>query len=131
MKKSFHFPFGASKGAALIIVLALVVPGTLCNTECARAATDECVNVSSALVANGGNFYKVGDILDPLFGNLCGSANDYGFRLQVASVDDPSTGRVTAVTMIAGIGYSNPPPNPIRLGGSATGTGVTANCTFN
>jgi hypothetical protein len=48
--------------------------------------------------------------------------------LQVASID--SSGHVTAVTIISGIGYSSPPSNPIPFGGSGSGTGFTANCTF-
>ena len=129
MKKLIRSRGGASKGAALIIVLAIVVPVSIYNAERARAATETCVFISSAVPVTAGSFYKVGDMLDPLFGNLCASANDYGFRLSVASVD--SNGGVTAVTILPGIGYTAPPPNPVRFGGSATGTGFTANCTFN
>src|SRR5205085_8381487 len=81
-----------------------------------------CYSIVSAQIVTSGSFYKVGDILDPLFGNLCGLADNYGFRLQVVSVDNVSTGHVLGVTVVAGvgIGYSNPPSNPIRFGGSAT-----------
>jgi len=120
MKKFLHSHYGASKGAALIMVLALVVLATIYNA-------DACQFIASAQIVNQGNSYKVGDILDPLFGNPC--ADNYGFRLRVTSVD--SFGRVTGVTIVPGIGYSAPPSNPIRFGGSPTGTGFTANCTFN
>ena len=76
----------------------------------------------------------VGDNLDPVSGTLCAPADNYGFRLQVASVN--GSGGVTAVTIIPGIGYYILPSNPpglvalIGFGGSATGTGFTANCTF-
>jgi hypothetical protein len=131
MKKFLHSRYGASKGAALIIVLTLLMLATIYNTGA-------CQFIASVQILNRGNSYKVGDILDPLFGNLCGAGDNYGFRLQVASVapSGPSCvngGCVTAVTIVpgAGIGYSAPPSNPIRFGGSATGTGFTANCTFN
>ena len=122
MKNFLHFRDGLSKGAALIIVLTLVVLATISNA-------DACQFIASAQIVNQGNSYKVGDILDPLFGNPC--ADNYGFRLRVASVD--SVGRVIGVTVVPciGIGYSAPPSNPIRFGGSPIGTGFTANCTFN
>jgi hypothetical protein len=148
MKKfplSYH---SGSKGAALIIglgLLAAVVSPTSplqasptpsptsspSQTPC-PSPTPGCAAISSVQIATAGNLYNVGDILDPLSGNLCGSGDNYGFRLQVASVDNPSTGRVTGVAVVPciGIGYSAPPSNPIRFGGSPTGTGFTANCTF-
>ena len=129
MKKLIRSRSGASKRAALIVVLALGLAVTIYNAERARAATDSCVFIGGAVIVTAGNLYKVGDILDPLSGNLCNAADNYGFRLQVASVD--SNGHVTAVTVVPGIGYSAPPSNPIRFGGSPTGTGFTANCTFN
>ena len=127
MKKFLHSRYGAPKGAALIIVLALVVLATI------YTASASCAFIVNVQIATAGSLYKVGDSLDPLLGNLCGSADNYGFRLQVTSVDNPSTGRVTgvAVVLCVGIGYSAPPSNPIRFGGSPTGTGFTANCTFN
>jgi hypothetical protein len=137
MKKFLHSRNGACRGAALIIVLALLMPATIYNTEQAMAASDSsCVLIATAQIVTAGNLYKVGDILDPLFGNLCNPDDNYGFRLQVTSVASPGPGCVnggcvTGVTIIPGIGYSAPPSNPIRFGGSPTGTGFTANCTFN
>lgn len=136
MKKLVRSRSGASKRAALIVVLALGLAVTIYNAERARAATDSCVFVGGPVIVTAGNLYKVGDILDPLSGNLCSAADNYGFRLQVASVAPPGPGCVnggcvTAVTIVPGIGYSAPPSNPIRFGGSPTGTGFTANCTFN
>lgn len=136
MKKLIRSRSGASKRAALIVVLALGLAVTSYNAERARAATDSCVFIGGAVIVTAGNLYQVGDILDPLSGNLCSAADNYGFRLQVASVAPPGPGCVnggcvTAVTIVPGIGYSAPPSNPIRFGGSPTGTGFTANCTFN
>ena len=136
MKKLIRSRSGASKRAALIVVLALGLAVTIYNAERARAATDSCVFIGGAVIVTAGNLYQVGYILDPLSGNLCSAADNYGFRLQVASVAPPGPGCVnggcvTAVTIVPGIGYSAPPSNPIRFGGSPTGTGFTANCTFN
>ena len=154
MKKFRHPRDGACKGAARIIVLAFVVFATALSPANLSGAnpnpprsptptatpiatpTPGCQSISSAAIASPGNYYKVGDILDPFSGNLCGLADNYGFRLQVALVASPGPtcvngGCVTAVTIIPGIGYSAPPSNPIRFGGSASGTGFTANCTFN
>src|SRR2546430_12703223 len=117
MKKFLHSRDGASKGAALIIVLALVVLVTIYNAE--RAMATSCRFIVSAQIATAGSSYVVGDILDPAYGNLCGAADNYGFRLQVASVN--SSGGVTAVNIIPGIGYTASPSNPIGFGGSATG----------
>lgn len=166
MKRFIHSREGASKGAALMIVLALVVlapalglayfsrsttdrhladpslndttardisievhhgQGTIYNPE-RTMATSACLFISNAVIVSPGNFYKVGDNLDPAYGTLCSPADNYGFRLRVASVD--SSGHVTSVTIIPGIGYSVPPSNPIGFLGSASGTGFTANCTF-
>jgi len=141
MKKLLHSRRGASKGAALIVVFAFFVLATnLCLADPrsptpaptatpAATPTPGCYSIASVQIVTAGNFYAVGDNLDPYLGTLCGAADNYGFRLSVASVD-PTDGHVTAVNMIAGIGYSNPPSNPVRFGGSATGTGFTANCTF-
>jgi hypothetical protein len=93
-------------------------------------AVSACAMITGVQIVNPGNFYKVGDNLDPAYGTLCSPGDNYGFRLRVASVDSESTGRVTAVTIIPGIGYSAPPSNPIAFGGSPSGTGFTANCTF-
>jgi hypothetical protein len=129
MKKLLRSLVGASKGAALIIVLALMVLVTIYNVERAMATSDTaCKFITIAQIVNAGSSYVVGDNLAPAYGNLCSPADNYGFRLQVASVN--SSGGVTAVTIIQGIGYSAPPSNPIGFGGSATGTGFTANCTF-
>jgi hypothetical protein len=94
-----------------------------------------CSFIASAPIFNSGNFYMVGDKLDPVSGTLCDPADNYGFRLQVVSVASPGPGCVTGgcvtgVTIIAGIGYSNAPSNPVAFVGSATGSGFTANCTF-
>lgn len=117
----------------MIVVIALAVLATaLCKGASERATVtspDACRSIASAAIVNSGNFYKVGDNLNPVSGTLCSPADNYGFRLQVASVD--SAGRVISVTPIPGIGYSNPPSNPIAFAGSATGSGFTANCTFN
>jgi hypothetical protein len=125
MKKFLHSRYGAPKGAALIIVLALVVLATI------YTASASCRFITNVQIATAGSLYKVGDSLDPLLGNLCSPADDYSFRLKVTSVN--GSGGVTAVTIVpgVGIGYSSPPSNPIRFGGSPTGTGFTANCTFN
>jgi len=125
MKKFPHSP----RVTALIIVLGLVVAGTVYDTERAMAQGG-CSSIATAQIVTAGNFYKVGDMLDPGYGNLCAPADNFGFRLQVASVN-PSNGQVTSVTIVPGIGYSAPPSNPIKFGGSASGTGFTANCTFN
>ena len=119
MKKFLHSRYGTSKGAALIIVLALAM---------LAATSDACQSIVSVQIVNPGSSYVVGDNLDPAYGNLCSPADNYGFRLQVASVN--GSGGVTAVTIIPGIGYTAPPSNPISFGGSATGIGFTANCTF-
>ena len=126
MKKFLHSRYGASKGAALITVLALGVLVTIYNAE--RAMATSCRFIVSAQIATAGSSYVVGDMLDPAYGNLCDQADNYGFRLRVVSVT--SSGGVTAVTIIQWIGYTAPPPNPISFGGSATGIGFTANCTF-
>ena len=144
MKNFLLSHHSGSKGAALIIVLALLAavvspisvaqqsPTPTSTPTCTPGPSPSpgCVAISSVQIATAGNLYKVGDILDPLLGNLCGAADNYGFRLRVASVD--SVGRVIGVTVVPciGIGYSAPPSNPIRFGGSPTGTGFTANCTF-
>lgn len=133
MKKFPHSRDVAWKGAPLIIVLGLVVLATgLNNAERAMATSPStgCLAIATAQIAAPGSFYKVGDTLDPVYGTLCNPGDNFGFRLQVASVN-PSNGQVTSVTIVPGIGYSNPPSNPIRFGGSASGTGFTANCTFN
>src|SRR5215831_3519214 len=137
MKKFLHPGNGASKGAALISVLALLT-AVVSPTSAKDSPTPSpspttspspvCLVIVSAQIVNAGNFYRVNDNLDPAFGTLCDPADNYGFRLRVASVD--SGGRVTGVTIVPGIGYSAPPSNPIGFGGSATGTGFTANCTF-
>ena len=143
MKNFLLSHHSGSKGGALIIVLALlaavvsptstVQPSptpTPSQTPC-PSPTPGCVAISTVQILTAGNLYKVGDILDPLFGNLCSAGDDYGFRLQVASVN--GSGGVITVTIVPcfGIGYSAPPSNPIRFGGSPTGRGFTANCTFN
>jgi Tfp pilus assembly protein PilX len=108
---------------------ATVAPTATATATATATGTPGCKSVVSAQIVSSGNYYRVGDILDPLLGTLCGLADNYGFRLQVTSVD--SSGRVTAVTIVAGgIGYSAPPSNPVRFGGSASGSGFTANCTF-
>jgi hypothetical protein len=152
MKKFLHSDDGASKRAALIIVLAFVVLATVLGPANLNAApapappasptqspspspaptptgTPVCYVIVSAQPVNAGSNYKVGDTLDPVSGTLCDAADNYGFRLQVTSVN--GSGGVTGVTIFfAGIGYWVVPPNPIRFGGSASGTGFTANCTF-
>lgn len=132
MKKLFHSANDGSKSATLIIVLALVVLAPIyAEPTMATSAPNTCRSVSIVTIVTSGSLYQVGDVLDPLLGNVCNAVQeDYGFRLSVASVD-PSDGHVTAVTIIPGIGYSSPPTNPIRFGGSPTGRGFTANCTFN
>jgi hypothetical protein len=179
MKTLFHSRQHSSKGAALMIVLALVVLLTgIALAYFSRTTTDRqlaqltsndttadllarsaldivvndfkqeiasnqipsatatptgtpvCYSIVGAQIVNTGNYYVVGDTLDPVSGTLCASApsENYGFRLYVNSVD--SVGHVTAVSIIPGIGYSVRPSNPIGFGGSATGSGFTANCTF-
>jgi hypothetical protein len=92
--------------------------------------TPVCYGIVSAQIANAGLKYVVGDTLDPVSGVLCNSADNYGFRLQVTSVN--GSGGVTGVSIFfSGIGYWAQPSNPVSFGGSATGTGFTANCTFN
>jgi hypothetical protein len=170
MKKLTRSRGGASKGAALIIVLAVApalglayLPRTTTNRQLAQSSlndttgrnvsmkihqgkgtahnaqrpmtTSACKVIASAVIVTAGSLYKVGDVLDPLFGNVC-SPENYGFRLQVASVAPPGPsclngGCVTTVTIVPGIGYSATPSNPVRFGGSPIGTGFTANCTFN
>src|SRR2546430_6374788 len=151
LEKLLHSRNRASKGATLIIVLAhapalglayfssspaLVVAGRNTSIEIHQGkgtahnaqhpmATTACRFISSAVIVTPGTFYKAGDILDPLFGNLCGSTDDYGFRLQITSVASPGPGCVnggcvTGVSIVpnVGIGYSAPPANPVRFGGS-------------
>jgi hypothetical protein len=129
MKKLLPSYHSKSKGVALIIIPAIVFVVSFYNTDCTLAAPDSCVLIVSAQIVSPGSFYRAGDMLDPGYGTLCSPADNYGFRLRVNSVD--GNGGVTAVTVIAGIGYSVPPSNPIRFGGSPTGTGFTANCIFN
>ena len=133
MKKFLHSHDDTAKGLALIVVLAFVVLATVLGLAYFAAAqtptpTPGCVFLVSAQIVNPGSSYVVDDILDPVSGTLCPPASNYGFRLRVDSVD--SVGHVTAVSIIPGIGYSGLPPNPVGFGGSATGTGFTANCTF-
>ena len=97
-------------------------------TPTATPAPTPCYSIVNAQIVNPGNYYMVGDILDPVSGTLCAPADNYSFRLRVVSVG--SVGHVTAVSIIPGIGYWVKPSNPIAFGGSATGTGFTANCTF-
>jgi hypothetical protein len=141
MKKFLYLRDRSSKGAALIIVLALVALATMYNAEHLMAVSPNpaCVSIGTATIVNAGNFYKVDDMLDPITGNanLCAPADNYGFRLRVRQVAGPGQqgcvngGCVTAVDVVTGIGYSNPPSKPISFAGSATGSGFTANCTFN
>jgi hypothetical protein len=130
MKTLLRCHGGASKRAALMIVLAFVVRDTICNPELAVATSDSCHFIASVTVVTGGSFYRVGDMLNPGYGTLCAPTDNYGFRLQVSSVD--SNGAVTGVIIApGGIGYSVVPANPVPFGGSPTGIGFTANCTFN
>ena len=147
MKKLIRSRSGASKRAALIIVLALlaavVSPTSVVQPSPTPSPTPSpsqtpcpspspgCHGISNVQIATAGSLYKVGDVLDPLLGNLCAPDDNYGFRLRVTSVN--GSGGVTAVAVVpcVGIGYSAPPSNPIRFGGSPIGTGFTANCTFN
>jgi len=143
MKKFIHSNYGASKGAALIIVLGSVLLATVLAPENVSATatptptpgptatgTPVCYGIVSAQIANAGLKYVVGDTLDPVSGALCNTADNYGFRLQVTSVN--SSGGVTGVSIFfSGIGYWTRPSNPVSFGGSATGTGFTATCTFN
>src|SRR5580765_4351722 len=115
MKNFLLSHHSGSKGAALIIVLALLAavvspisvaqqsPTPTSTPTCTPGPSPSpgCVAISSVQIAAAGN---------------------YGFRLRVASVD--SVGRVIGVTVVPciGIGYSAPPSNPIRFGGSPTGT---------
>jgi len=159
MKKFIHSDYGASKGAALIIVLGSVLLATVLAPENVSAkasptptaaptatatatttptptpgptatGTPVCYGIVSAQIANAGLKYVVGDTLDPVSGVLCNSADNYGFRLRVTSVN--GSGGVTGVSIFfSGLGYWAQPSNPVSFGGSATGTGFTANCTFN
>ncbi len=129
MKKLLHSCHSRSKRVALIVILPLALVVTFYNTDRTLAAPDSCVLIVSAQIVSPGSFYRAGDMLDPGSGTLCSPADNYSFRLRVDSVD--GNGGVTAVTVIAGIGYLAPPSNPIRFGGSPTGTGFTANCIFN
>jgi hypothetical protein len=166
MKKFIHSDYGASKGAALIIVVGSVLLATVLAPENVSAkasptptaaptatatataaatatptttptptpapsptGTPVCYVIVSAQIANAGSNYKVNDTLDPVSGTLCDPADNYGFRLQVTSVN--GSGGVTGVSLFfAGIGYWAQPSNPVSFGGSATGAGFTANCTF-
>ena len=131
MKKFFHCRDGASQGAFVALVAVLGLPYFAAAQT--PTPTPTCYFLVSAQIANPGSYYVVNDTLDPVSGTLCAPADNYGFRLQVTSV---SAGHVTAVSIMtppaseSWVGYSVPPSNPISFGGSATGTGFTANCTF-
>ena len=102
MKKFIHSDYGASKGAALIIVLGSVLLATVLAPENVSAkasptptaaptatatatttptptpgptatGTPVCYGIVSAQIANAGLKYVVGDTLDPVSGVLCNS----------------------------------------------------------
>lgn len=125
MKKFLHSRKGASKGAALIVVLALVVLTTALSQTpppCVYAVTGTMV------INNGGHNYAVGDRLRAIGGIKC--IEDYPLSLRVDSVD--ANGGVTGATIIVGDsnGYLTRPSNPIRFSGSATGSDFQANFSF-
>ena len=125
MKKFLHSRDGASKGAALIIVLALVVLATALSQT-----PPPCVYAvpSSMVINNRGNNYAVGDRLRAIGGSGCIEA--FPFSLRVASVD--GNGGVTAATIIDADsnGYVTRPSNPIAFGGSASGSDFQASFSF-
>jgi hypothetical protein len=125
MKKFLHSCDGASKGAALIIVLAVLVLTTgLSQTPppCVYAVP------GSMVINNAGHNYVVGDRLRAVGGTEC--IENFPFSLQVNSVD--VNGGVTAATIIGGDsnGYLSRPSNPIPFGGSATGSDFRASFSF-
>ena len=125
MKKFLHPHNAASKGAALIIVLAFVVLATAFSQTpppCVYAVS------SSMVINNGGRNYAVGDRLRAIGGTKCVEA--FPLSLQVVSVD--TNGAITAATIIDvdSNGYVTQPSNPIPFGGSATGSGFQASFSF-
>ena len=125
MKKFLHSCDSASKGAALTIVLALVVLATASSQT-----PPPCVYAvpSSMVINNGGHNYVVGDRLRAVGGSKCIEA--FSLSLQVNSVD--VNGRVTAATIIDldSNGYLTKPSNPIAFGGSASGSDFQASFSF-
>jgi hypothetical protein len=126
MKKLFHPDGGAYKGTALIIVLTLVVFTTGLSQSpppCTYAAP------GSIVINNRGHNYAVGDRLRAVGGTPCIEA--FPLSLQVVAVD--GNGGVITVTIIGGDsnGYLTRPSNPIRFGGSATGSDFQASFSFN
>jgi hypothetical protein len=125
MKKFLHARDGASKGTALIIVLAVVViASALSQTPppCVYAVS------GSMTIDNAGRYYVVGDRLRAVGGSGC--IQNFPLSLQVTAVN--ANGGVTAATIIDADsnGYLTLPPSPIRFGGSATGTDFKANFIF-
>ena len=125
MKKFLHSRDGASKGAALIIVLAFVV-----LTTALSQTPPPCVYAiqTGMVINNGGHNYAVGDRLRAIGGRRCIEA--FPLSLQVNSVS--ANGAVTGATIIAADsnGYLTRPSNPIRFGGSATGSDFQASFSF-
>src|SRR5690349_4450582 len=109
MKKFFHCRDGASQGAFVALVAVLGLPYFAAAQT--PTPTPTCYFLVSAQIANPGSYYVVNDTLDPVSGTLCAPADNYGFRLQVVSVN--GSGGVTAVTIIPGIGYYVIPSNPV------------------
>jgi hypothetical protein len=128
MKKFLHSRDGASKGAALIIVLALVMLTTVFSQTPAPCVYAVPI---SMVINNPGHNYAVGDRLRAVGGIEC--IENYPLSLQVNSVN--ASGGVTAATIIGvdSNGYLTSvtkPSNPIPFGGSATGSDFQASFTF-
>jgi hypothetical protein len=127
MKKFLHSRDSASKGTALIIVLAFVVPATVFSQTPTPPLCVSAVS-SSMVINNGGHNYAVGDRLRAIGGTECIEA--FPLSLQVNSVD--GNGSVTAATIITSDsnGYVTRPSSPIAFGGSPTGSGFQASFSF-
>jgi hypothetical protein len=129
MKKFLHSRVGASKGAALTIVLGFVMLATALSQT-----PPPCVTAvpGSMVINNGGHNYVVGDQLRALGVSIGGSTCTEAFplSLRVASVD--GNGGVTAATIIGADsnGYVTRPSNPISFGGSASGSDFQASFSF-
>jgi hypothetical protein len=125
MKKFLHSRHSASKGAALIIVLAFVV----LTTALSQTPPPCSYAVAASMVINSpGHNYAVGDRLRAIGGTEC--IENYPLSLQVNSVD--ANGGVTTATIIIADsnGYLTLPSNPIPFGGSATGSDFKASFSF-
>ena len=106
--------------------------------DCAQGAALDvicCLTVNTFTITAAGTNFNVADIVHP--GNvppgvLCGGTDvpqNWGVNFQVDAVD--GNGGITALhLLLSGIGYTEPPPNPVALSGGYLGNGALINCTW-